>query len=47
MIRKLIAAACSDELFTLIDMNRDMFTLLQDEEALALIGTEWKRKANK
>ena len=44
MIRELIAAACSDELFTLIDMNRDMFTLLQDEEALALIDTEWKKR---
>ncbi len=44
MIRELIAAACSDELFTLIDMNRDMFTLLQDDEALALIDTEWKKR---
>ena len=44
VIRDLIAAACSDELFTLIDINRDMFMLLQEEEALAMIGTEWKRK---
>ena len=41
-IRDLIAAACSDELFTLIDLNRDMFTLLQDEETWAMIDTEWK-----
>ena len=44
VIRDLIAAACSDELFTLIDIYRDMFMLLQEEEALAMIGTEWKRK---
>ena len=43
MVRELIAAACSDELFTLIDLNRDMFTLLQEEEALAVIDTEWKK----
>ena len=42
VIRDLIAAACSDELFTLIDINRDMFTLLQDEETWAMIDTEWK-----
>ena len=42
VIRDLIAAACSDELFTLIDLNRDMFTLLQDEETWAMIDTEWK-----
>ena len=38
-----VAAACSDELFTLIDLNLDMFTLLQEEEALAVIDTEWKK----
>ena len=43
VIRELIAAACSDELFTLIDLNRDMFTLLQDEETWAMIDTEWKK----
>ena len=43
VIRDLIAAACSDELFTLIDLNRDMFTLLQDEETWAMIDTEWKK----
>ena len=42
-IRDLIAAACSDELFTLIDLNRDMFTLLQDEETWAMIDMEWKK----
>ena len=43
VIRDLIAAACSDELFTLIDLNRDMFTLLQDEETWAMIDMEWKK----
>ena len=44
IVRDLIAAACSDELFTLIDLNNDMFTLLQEEEALAVIDTEWKKE---
>ena len=43
LIRELIAAACSDELFTLIDLNYSMFMLLQEEEALTMIDTEWKR----
>ena len=43
VIRELIAAACSDELFTLIDLNYSMFMLLQEEEALTMIDTEWKR----
>lgn len=43
-VRELIAAACSDELFALIDLNRSMFILLQGEEALEVVNTEWERR---
>ena len=35
VIRELIAAACSDELFALIYLKREIFVLLQDVEAAA------------
>ena len=45
VIRELIAAACSDELFTLIDFYKGSFVLMTDEEMYQFICTRWLKDA--
>lgn len=45
VIRELIAAACSNELFALIDLHKDDFVLLLEEEMYQLICAQWHKDA--
>ena len=45
VIRELIAAACSDELFALIDIYKELFLVMTEEEMSQFVSALWSNKA--